>query len=48
MARDARTQRGDRPFVFTCLKTNDGLEKIVDFIEMQGLLDRSGRGDARL
>src|SRR3954449_6189391 len=37
MAVDARQQRGDRPFVFTCLKTGDGLEKIVRFIEQRGL-----------
>jgi urease accessory protein len=37
MERDARAQRGARPFVFTCLKTNQGLDSIVDFIETQGL-----------
>ena len=44
MERDARAQRGQRPFVFTCLKTNQGLDRIVDFIETQGLLPwASGR-----
>jgi urease accessory protein len=38
MARDAKTQRGDRPFVFTNLKTGEGLEQVVHFIEHQGLL----------
>ena len=38
MERDARAQRGDRPFVFTNLKTGEGLDHIVDFIERQGLL----------
>jgi urease accessory protein len=38
MDRDARKMRGARPFVFTCLKTGDGLEKIVQFIEQSGLL----------
>jgi urease accessory protein len=37
MDRDARKMRGDRPFVFTCLKTGDGLEKVVRFIEQNGL-----------
>jgi urease accessory protein len=38
MDRDARKMRGERPFVFTCLKTGDGLENIVGFIEQNGLL----------
>jgi len=38
MDRDARKMRGTRPFVFTCLKTGDGLEKIVQFIEQNGLM----------
>ena len=38
MDRDARKMRGERPFVFTNLKTGDGLETIVRFIEHQGCL----------
>jgi urease accessory protein len=38
MDRDARKMRGTRPFVFSCLKTGDGLDKIVRFIEERGLL----------
>jgi urease accessory protein len=38
MDRDARRMRGPRPFVFTCLKTGDGLDKIIHFIEDHGLL----------
>jgi urease accessory protein len=38
MARDARRQRGERPFVFTCLKQGEGVAEIVRFIERQGLL----------
>jgi urease accessory protein len=38
MDRDARRMRGERPFVFTCLKTGDGVEKVVRFIEQNGLL----------
>jgi urease accessory protein len=38
MDRDARKMRGARPFVFTCLKSGDGLEKVVQFIEQSGLL----------
>src|SRR5271169_2053079 len=36
MDRDARRMRGDRPFVFTNLKTGDGLDRIVDFMITQG------------
>lgn len=38
MDRDARKMRGERPFVFSCLKTGEGLPAIVDFIVQQGLL----------
>jgi urease accessory protein len=38
MDRDARKMRGERPFVFTNLKTNHNLDKVVAFIETQGLL----------
>ena len=37
MDRDARAQRGSRPFVFSNLKTGEGLDSIVTFIEKQGL-----------
>jgi urease accessory protein len=39
MASDARRQRGSRPFVFTNLRTGEGVEAVVDFIREQGLLD---------
>lgn len=38
MDRDARVQRGTRPFVFSNLKTGQGLDTIIEFIERQGLL----------
>jgi urease accessory protein len=38
MERDARRMRGDRPFVFTCLREGAGLPDIVQFIERDGLL----------
>jgi urease accessory protein len=39
MERDAGTMRGDRPFVFTNLKTGEGLLTVADFIVRQGMLD---------
>jgi urease accessory protein len=36
MARDARQMRGERPVVFTNLKTGEGLDRIVGFIVAQG------------
>src|SRR6266545_4281191 len=36
MDRDAKRMRGERPFVFTNLKTGDGLDRVVDFIVAQG------------
>ncbi len=41
MERDAKRMRGERPFVFTNLKTGNGLERIVDFIATQGGLHAS-------
>jgi len=38
MDRDARKMRGERPFVFTNLKTGQGLDAVIDFIVMQGML----------
>ena len=38
MDRDARKMRGERPFVFSNLKTNQGLDQIVEFIERQGMV----------
>ncbi len=40
MAHDARTQRGTRPFVFSNLKTLDGLDLIISFIREHGMLTR--------
>jgi urease accessory protein len=38
MDRDSRRMRGDRPFVFTNLKTGEGLDAIVRFIEERGMV----------
>ncbi|WP_455374996.1 urease accessory protein UreG [Kaarinaea lacus] len=38
MDRDAKKMRGDRPFVFTNLKTGDGLKNIMEFIIDKGML----------
>ncbi len=38
MDRDARRMRPDRPFVFTNLKTGQGLQTVIDFIVREGLL----------
>src|SRR6188508_108140 len=38
MDRDAKKMRGDRPFVFTNLKTGQGLDQVVAFIEKHGML----------
>jgi len=39
MDRDARKQRGEKPFVFTNLKDGTGLETIVQFVQHAGGLD---------
>ena len=38
MDRDAKKMRGDKPFVFSNLKTGLGLSTIIEFIERQGML----------
>jgi len=38
MERDARRMRGERPFVFTNLKTGVGLDSVIEFILRQGML----------
>ncbi|MFY9317417.1 MAG: urease accessory protein UreG [Burkholderiales bacterium] len=38
MERDAKKMRGKRPFVFSNLKTGQGIEVIVKFIETEGML----------
>ena len=40
MASDAKKMRGDRPFVFTNLKTGTGVDEIIAFIRKQGLLGK--------
>ena len=41
MDRDAKKMRGDRPFVFTNLKTGEGLDTVIAFIEREGMLKPS-------
>ena len=38
MDRDARKMRGDKPFVFSNLKTGQGLDDIIGFVLKQGML----------
>jgi urease accessory protein len=38
MERDSRRMRGARPFVFTNLRTGQGLDAVIRFIETEGML----------
>ena len=38
MASDTRRMRGERPWVFSNLKTGEGLDRIIAFIEREGML----------
>ncbi|GLQ32618.1 urease accessory protein UreG [Litoribrevibacter albus] len=42
MDRDAKKMRGDRPFVFSNLKSGQGVKEIVRFIIEQGMLRETG------
>jgi urease accessory protein len=39
MDRDARKMRGERPFVFTCVRAGDGVKAVADFVIRQGMLE---------
>lgn len=41
MAEDAKRMRGERPFVFTCLKTGAGLDEVIRFIVNDGMLPQA-------
>jgi urease accessory protein len=34
MERDAKKMRGDKPFVFTNLKTKEGLSVVIEFVKL--------------
>ncbi len=38
MDRDAKKMRGDKPFLFTNLKSAEGLSEVIDFIQSEGML----------
>ena len=38
MEADTKRMRVERPYVFTNMKTSDGLETIISFIEREGML----------
>jgi urease accessory protein len=38
MDRDSKKMRGERPFLFSNMKTGQGLAEIIDFIEKKGLM----------
>ncbi|HVU03508.1 MAG TPA: urease accessory protein UreG [Polyangiaceae bacterium] len=38
MDRDAKKMRGERPFLFTNLKTGEGVDRVREFVVKQGLL----------
>ncbi len=48
MAADSRRMRGERPFVFTNLKTGVGLAEVIRFIRHQGMLDEGAAFQAAI
>ncbi len=47
MERDTLRMRGDRPFVFTNLKTGEGVDTVVQFIAHEGMLGQLPPAGAR-
>jgi len=47
MERDAKKMRGERPFLFTNLKTGHGLDSVIRFIQTAGLLAPAGAMSSR-
>jgi len=45
MERDATRMRGDRPFVFSNMKTGQGVREIIDFVVDRGMLRIRDLGD---
>src|SRR5215217_7131551 len=46
MREDATRMRRERPFVFTNLKTGQGLPRVIEFIETQGMLRAKKNGES--
>ena len=40
MARDSRAARGERPFLFTNLKSGEGVAEVIAWIQRELLFDR--------
>ncbi len=48
MDRDSRRMRGERPFLFTCLKESNGVDPVADFVvEMTGLASAAASSKAQ-
>lgn len=41
MDRDARRMRGEKPFLFACIKQGDGVQGIADFVVREAMLSPS-------
>jgi urease accessory protein len=48
MDRDARLMRGERPFVFTNLKTGAGADAVVRFVVERGMISLASPLEARV
>lgn len=46
MDRDAKKMRGSRPFLFTCLREDESVQKIVEFIVREGMLGSGSNSPA--
>ena len=48
MEQDSQRMRGDKPFIFTNLKTGEGVKEVIEFIVKEGMLAKHDLSDIKI